>query len=341
MLRIVDRKLEGAVATAGAGGPSWLVPPERPDGIGCVAFERAFVVLPQFLPVTPTGETFLDAFRVYGDGKYAHLFGPEAAAALERHVPALRQAPLGSGCFVLGGARNHYHWLVDFLPRLAVLKRRPDLAAHPVLVNGDFDDAQRAALDLARGALDLPDLDLRPVPGAVAGLTRPVFPTRVTLPAAVAFWRGVVAATGRASPAGTRRLFVCRAGAGQRRLLDEEAAVAILAGAGFEAVDPAGLAIGEQMRLFSGAQWIIGTHGAGLANIVFAPPGARLVELRAAAHPLLYAELARAGGQPVAAIPLAEVADSHCEPLHRDVRLGAAGLAALGRLVAALGRAQA
>ncbi len=35
----------------------------------------------------------------------------------------------------------------------------------------------------------------------------------------------------------------------------------------------------EQARLFANAEFIVATHGAGLSNLIFAPPSARIIEL--------------------------------------------------------------
>jgi len=39
------------------------------------------------------------------------------------------------------------------------------------------------------------------------------------------------------------------------------------------------LDLADQIKLFSSAGGIVGLHGAGLANMIWAPPGCRIVEL--------------------------------------------------------------
>jgi Glycosyltransferase 61 len=53
-----------------------------------------------------------------------------------------------------------------------------------------------------------------------------------------------------------------------------------LAGAGFEKVVLELLPFDEQVALFRRAECVIGGHGAGLSNIIFSPPGCRIVEIR-------------------------------------------------------------
>uniref|UniRef100_UPI0035AEB792 glycosyltransferase family 61 protein n=1 Tax=Stella sp. TaxID=2912054 RepID=UPI0035AEB792 len=314
MIAITDRPLAEAMAGAPADGPRWLLPPERAGGIGCVELERVLLIVPQFLPVTLQGETCRDAFAIYGPGKYAHLYGPELAAAVAARAVALRTAPDAPARFVLGSADNHFHWLADFLPRLDLLRRRPELAEGGVLVDAGFRSGQQVILDWVTECLALARIRPRPVPQGLVGVRRAALPTRVSRAEAVRFWRRLAPA----APRPWRRLFVCRGGVARRRLVDEAAVAAALARAGFEALDPGTMSFAEQMRAFGEASVIVGTHGAALANILFAGPGTRIVELRSASHTSEFRDLAAAGAQPYAAVPLVELTESHSEPLHRD-----------------------
>jgi capsular polysaccharide biosynthesis protein len=62
-------------------------------------------------------------------------------------------------------------------------------------------------------------------------------------------------------------------------MVNEAELEARLVEAGFILVRPEQLKVAEQARQFSAACCVVAPHGAGLANIVFAPPGAALVEV--------------------------------------------------------------
>jgi Glycosyltransferase 61 len=86
------------------------------------------------------------------------------------------------------------------------------------------------------------------------------------------------------APTGThrmgRRLFVSRVGATHRRLLNEtEAAQALGREAGVELVSTDGMSLADEIALFRSAELVVGGHGAGLTNLVFAPRGTRVVDL--------------------------------------------------------------
>lgn len=84
----------------------------------------------------------------------------------------------------------------------------------------------------------------------------------------------LVAATSDApSP---RRLYVTRP-CGANRPMPQQAALEDLArSAGYHVVEPSTLAFPEQVRLFHGADHVLGPMGAALANTVFMRPGARV-----------------------------------------------------------------
>ena len=77
---------------------------------------------------------------------------------------------------------------------------------------------------------------------------------------------------------GDRRLLVSRADVNARRVLNEDEVFGRLEPHGFERVTPGRLPLAEQVALFSQAQIVVGTHGAGLANIVFMPEGGSVIE---------------------------------------------------------------
>lgn len=67
-----------------------------------------------------------------------------------------------------------------------------------------------------------------------------------------------------------KRLYVSRADATDRRVRNEGALMEILDDYGFERIIPGEKSFAEQVRLFSEAEIVLGPHGAGLTNIIFA-----------------------------------------------------------------------
>lgn len=177
---------------------------------------------------------------------------------------------------------NFHHWLVDLLPRLGLVQQAGYRLAEfdRVVVNHAARGYQFATLErlgLAREKIVAadPSLFVRADQLVVPSLKA----SNQTLPASdVAFLRrGFLDAAPPARP--TRRIFLSRADAAFRRLSNESALHPLLRAHGFEIVTPGRLPLTEQARLFAEAEIIAGPAGAGFANLVFATPPARVIEI--------------------------------------------------------------
>ena len=333
--RIVDRPLAEAVGEQRPQGPRWVVPPRAEGEIACIWARHALVGLPLFVPILPPGETYIDDFQAYRRPKYDYLAHPSVTTAVARHLTRLADVQ-GTGCFVLGGSTNYYHWLIDFLPKCWMLTREPRLQVFPMLVNGGFSAMQRETLAFVVDSLGLAAPRVEPLgDGGFAAVAEAYLPTRVWRVAAVGFWRRVIERTiyEVAGPP-QRRLFVIRAGTDRRRLRDEAALAARLQRHGFEAVDPGSLPFVEQIKLFASARIVVGVHGAGLTNMIFSRRELTLIELRAPQNTTAYAAFATIRQQRYVEIPVTVEAEGHRDEAHRDVVLSAEGEAAVMRAIA-------
>lgn len=101
-----------------------------------------------------------------------------------------------------------------------------------------------------------------------------------------------------------RRLFVSRGGAAHRRMLNEEAAArALETEFGVELVSTDGMSLADEIELFRSAELVIGGHGAGLTNLVFAPRGTRVVDLAPSTYwDSLFAQVASVMGHSYALV---------------------------------------
>ena len=70
-----------------------------------------------------------------------------------------------------------------------------------------------------------------------------------------------------------------------RGLLNQDAVENIMRERGFAVIDPATLSLEKQIALFKGATTVVGPLGAALTNIVFCPPGSKIVALTAQSFP--------------------------------------------------------
>jgi len=226
--------------------------------------------------VSVTGEVSSEYARLL------HVYDVDAAGLLAeaRHVPGtafVLMSDIGDG--------NYCHWLIDELPRLALLCHRTDvtivIADVPVPWRRDLLDILGIAPEriVMLGSHEALRADILLVPNATRDMQHPA-----RKGAAWVFdWLGShvgLPALARCVPAApTRRLYVGRGDATGRRLLNETALLRVLEPAGFVSVTLAGKSVAEQVGLFAGAEAIIGLHGAGLTNLVFCAAATSVVEI--------------------------------------------------------------
>ena len=75
----------------------------------------------------------------------------------------------------------------------------------------------------------------------------------------------------------SRRLLIERKGP-TRMISNFEAVQALLSEEGFDTISLEGMAPSDQILLFQSAEFVVGTHGAGLANLLFCEPGTKVIE---------------------------------------------------------------
>lgn len=85
-----------------------------------------------------------------------------------------------------------------------------------------------------------------------------------------------------------KRIYISRQDAAKRQLINENEIVQYLAQFGFESYTLGQLSIEEQIKLFHSAEIVVGPHGAGFANLLFAGPQTRVIELFGTNHPLTW-----------------------------------------------------
>jgi hypothetical protein len=185
------------------------------------------------------------------------------------------------GVLAARGDGNYYHFLMDSLTRLGVLEQAPSVAAPERWYVPLETRFQRELLDLfGVPAAQRVDASAHPhVRAETLIVPGPPAMTEKNPPWAVEFLRSrLLPSVDTSGP--RRRIYVTRGpSANNRTVVNEDALLALLAARDFEAVDPGSLSVVEQIRTFATASMILAPHGAALANLVFASPGATVIEL--------------------------------------------------------------
>jgi capsular polysaccharide biosynthesis protein len=248
---------------------------------------------PMAVAVLKSGHVVAQPAAVVGqDGSLLWAFAPQltrtplTATAIWRR-PSVARPLSGKTLFAAVDGFSYYHWLLGTLPKLIAASRthRLDDFAH-VVVNPRHKGARNFQIEtleilgidpkrvvwLERGTHVVSDeLYLPPEPGNRAQ-------TEIA-PWALEAVRDLLLPLAAGQPEGPKKIFVSRATARRRKLINETEVIAALAPQGFEPVVLESLPLLTQVKWFSEATHVVGLHGAGLANLVFCSPGLQLVEL--------------------------------------------------------------
>lgn len=200
---------------------------------------------------------------------------------LQPRVGPPQHVPGRLGVLASRGDGNYYHFLADVLPRLGVLEQTPGIATVERWYVPTQTRFQRELLDLIGiGADQRVDASRFPhVSADVLVVPAPPAMTEKNPPWVVQFLRDRLLPTVEVT-GGPRRLYVTRGTAANNRTVrNEQAVLDVLQARGFETIDPGALSVVEQIQAFAAATVIVSPHGAALANLFFASPGASVVEL--------------------------------------------------------------
>ena len=201
----------------------------------------------------------------------------------------------------LDGGSNYYHWMVDVLPRLHLAEKA---GVPPTNIN--FYVAPDTSLRYQIETLDLmkiaPDarISARAAPHIAADtliVTTHPCPDLYDVPAWVVSWLREAFLRNDSERELGRLVYVDRSDVGRRRLLNEDECYSlVLQPLGFERYRLSEMSFTDQVRLFSGADVIVGCHGAGLVNLAFCRRGTKVLELFGAWQVPVFQAISRARG---------------------------------------------
>jgi len=220
------------------------------------------------------------------------------------HRRRLRFHKYRRGTALLLGASNsdnYYCWLLDSLPRWKMLQAAGWKNYEFVLLHSQSFRFQNELLDRLKIPAAKRLCCSKNFIHQFERLVVPVmpYPQRQIAPWACEWVRSLFPK----QDGGPEKIFLARRGAQRRRLVNEAELEASLQSRGFISLQPENFTVAEQAKLFGSAKCVVAPHGAGLANMIFAPPDALLVELF---HPDIlrptYKNLAAACGLRYAAI---------------------------------------
>lgn len=192
-----------------------------------------------------------------------------------------RMIPKGTICIDKFSA-GYFHWMTDVLPRIYMVKDK--LSEYPLLLPISYKERSYIIESLKLVGTDDEHIywiengmnikikeTLIPTHQAVTGNYNP------TLMQKIATW---LSEDVECSQESRKNIFVSRQKAQTRLIKNFDEVEKVLKQYNFEIVYTEDMTLKQQIKLFSHAKCVIGVHGAGLTNMMFAQRGARILELR-------------------------------------------------------------
>lgn len=280
-LRMIDRCQSAGVmihTVANAG-----VPGHRP----MIAELHDVTIHPglQWIPVLDAGQTVLQGhvmqrLKMRRDDPGSPLLlnsDRTALLRLPRDMPTI-DAP----ALLIGGVPAYYHHTVEFLSALAIAERTGVGADLPLVVNDDLADFQLEQFELLGIQ---PSRLIRIAGDAPVRFRKLHVPSRLVRggrwldPLISGWYRERFGLLDASAPPPSRRLYLSRTGTTRRRVANDEDVIKAVVSRGFEIVQPETMSVQEQVALFAQASDIAGPTGAAFTNMLFSPPGARVLVL--------------------------------------------------------------
>lgn len=253
-----------------------------------------------FVTVIPNGRVWNNSAIITPNNKFlADVSKSHAKVKLElpKHHPIYREWKLHPVHFLKGnvavlsvpGGNTYAHWLLDLLPRLHLLERSSHSLSNIdyFIVNGTELPFQRETL----ATVGIPQeklIDGTQYPHIkaekliVPSLPRPT----VNVVQWTSKWicdflkyRFVPNSVENYSDNRFEKIYISRAKANRRRVINEAEVIKILSQFGFRQVFLESMSIAQQALLFASAKYIVAPHGAGLANLAFCQPGTKVLEI--------------------------------------------------------------
>ena len=248
---------------------------------GFVYFDKGWLHVPTWFPVSSDGLTCKRMFAYYKDEKYTGIYDPGVRPPLDANSAGLE------GLFAIGGDNNYWHFMMELVPRLVLLDA-PELQDRPIAHtltqrHLEFSKTVLERIGITRKTFIEAGPE-KPVGGEAGGIQfismkDTVVPTKMFRDIAVLLWDTRLWPLKERPPSKGRKLFVIRGEGDRRQCLNRAELGQVLEREGFETVNPGMLSIPDQMQLFAESKCIVAEHGAALTNLLFTPPDCRVVEV--------------------------------------------------------------
>lgn len=254
----------------------------------------------QHFPAPGTFVITLDHSRAWGDLFTTAVFSPNnelipecssgspaVIATSQRLPPATVLKGITAFLSIRGGSANYFHWMIDFLPRIHLLRQS----------GVKFEEIDQFVIPRYRTAYHRQTLEILGIPAAKIieshhyphihcdHLIAPSIhrtDALVTIPQwsceflRQSFLDSITNLNHRQYP---KRIYISRGNAKVRKIINEAELIEFLSSRGFQTIQLENLEFRQQVAVMAAAKIVIAPHGAGLTNLVFCHPGTQVIEI--------------------------------------------------------------
>ncbi len=180
-----------------------------------------------------------------------------------------------------GSAQNYYHWLIDILPKMELLRSsnwKIDRYYIPQKYSFHRESARLLGIKPSQIIKATQEEHIQAdtlVTPSLYGATANKF----RIDALKSLFAESIRAGDELGGEAPLKIYVSRSRSRVRRIVNEPELKKLLRAHGFQSVRLEGLSMHEQISLFRRASHIVAPHGAGLANIAFCRPGTKVLEI--------------------------------------------------------------
>ena len=217
---------------------------------------------------------------------------------LHKGTPSIKKRFKGSVFSLLvGGAakKNYWHWLFDVLPKIAILEKsnftpKPDYYIAPSL-SKNFQTDSLKLLGISKSKLLNGEKFKHVICDNLLTVDHPsVFkndPSKgvLNMPYWIIKWlRKKFIKKNYPHLKTPKKIFIDREGDSileNRKIVNNSHVKIFLKQQGFKSLVLSNYSFAKQIKIFSNAQFIVGLHGGGFANIIFSKPGTKILEIQA------------------------------------------------------------
>ncbi|MGB3532296.1 MAG: tetratricopeptide repeat protein [Microcoleaceae cyanobacterium] len=176
----------------------------------------------------------------------------------------------------------YYHWMLDLLPRIALLKQQRLYKNIDYFVVNRYQTAyEKSTLDIIGIPQDkiIESVQFPHIKASNLIIPSPIQTSLTPQPWTIQYLRQYFISDFSYNLPDSSRIYISRIQAKKRNIHNEETIINLLKTYGFEILDFECISIDKQVKIMANAEVVIAPHGSGLTNLVFCQPGTKVIEI--------------------------------------------------------------